>query len=118
MTNIKVTVTHEFDNDDIINLLSGMRYCWYWCKNAGDFDLISVQQRILDGETWKAEEFDDVEDKIIKKYSVNLRTLKKGLKLMAEQHPDHFSDIVNETDDSTTADVLLQLSTIGEIKYG
>lgn len=113
-----IKTTHELDNDDIINLLSGMRYAYYWCENAGDFDLVHVQQKILDGGTHTAKEFDESDGEIIGVYRVNLKTLAKGLQLMARKYPKHFSDIINDNDDADTADILLQLSTIGELKYG
>lgn len=46
------------------------------------------------------------------------RTLKKGLRLMSEKYPNYLMDIINESDDAGTADVLMQLSVIGEIVYG
>lgn len=95
-----------------------MCYSYYWCENAGDFDLINVQQKITDGGTHVAKEYDESNGEIIGRYPVNLRTLKKGLQLMAKNQPKYFADIVNDNDDAITADVLLQLSTIGEVKYG
>lgn len=38
--------------------------------------------------------------------------------LMALQYPWHFKDLLNETDDATTSDVLLQLATFKTIIYG
>lgn len=113
-----ITTKTEIDNNTIENLLSSMRCSYYWCENAGDFDLISTQQRITDGGTHIAKEFDESDGSIIAKYPVNLKTLKKALELMAERYPKYFADIINENDDAETADVLLQLATIGEVKYG
>ena len=43
--------------------------------------------------------------------------IKRGLQLMAEKYPKHFADLVSEEGDMWTGDVLLQLSTLGELKY-
>jgi len=118
METITIKTEHVLDRDDIINLLSSMRYSHYWCENAGEFDLISVQQKILDGGKHIAKEFDESDGKIIGRYPVSLATLKKGLQRMATEYPKHFADIVNDNDDADTADVLLQLSTLGELRYG
>lgn len=115
---IDVKITHTLDKNDIENLLSGMRMSHYWCENAGDFDLISTQQKITDGGTHIAKEYDESNGKIIGRYPVNLKTLKKGLERMGSEYPKHYADVVNENDDADTADVLLQLSTIGELRYG
>lgn len=49
---------------------------------------------------------------------LNLETIQKGVQLMASLHPRHFSDMVNDNDDATTGDVLLQLCLFGEVIYG
>lgn len=41
-----------------------------------------------------------------------------GLKLMAEQHPRHFADMIGENGDATTGDVLVQLAVFGELVFG
>lgn len=115
---MEITTKVVIENDTLMSLLSGMRYSNYWCENAGEFDLISVQQKITDGGTHTAKEYDESNGKIIARYPVNLKTLKKGLQLMTETHAKDFADIVNENEDANTSDVLLQLATIGEVKYG
>lgn len=115
---MKIKTEIEIDNDTISSLLSSMRYSHYWCENAGDFDLVSVQQKITDGGTHIAKEFDENDGTVIGEYPVNLKTLAKGLQLMAQSHTSYFADIVNDNDDAITADVLLQLATLGDIKYG
>lgn len=115
---IEIKTTYTLVKTDIESLLSSMRMSHYWCENAGDFDLISVQQKITDGGSHVAKEYDDSDGKIIGRYPVNLKMLKKGLERMASEYPKHYADIVNNNDDADTADVLLQLATLGEIKYG
>lgn len=118
MKPIIIKTTHELDADDLINLLSGMRMSYYWAQDAGALDLVSTQQRIMDGGTYTVKEFDESDDKVIARYPLNLKTLKKGLEKLASEYPRHWADIVNDNDDADTADAVLQLSTIGTIKYG
>jgi len=42
----------------------------------------------------------------------------KGLQLMANKYPDHFSDVITENMDAITADVWLHCALLGEMVYG
>lgn len=42
----------------------------------------------------------------------------RGLQLMAEKQPSHFSDFMEENEDAITADVFLQLVALGDVVYG
>ena len=52
------------------------------------------------------------------KHHITLADVEKGLKLMQEQYPHHFADLVEEEDDAITGDVWLQLAVFGEVIYG
>jgi hypothetical protein len=41
-----------------------------------------------------------------------------ALRLMAEKYPRKFAEVIDETGDATTGDVLIQLAAFGEIRYG
>lgn len=49
---------------------------------------------------------------------LDLSSIKRGLNLMAQDHPRHFSDILKNNEDATTADVFLQCCVFGEVVYG
>lgn len=51
-------------------------------------------------------------------HRVDRDALVRGLHIMAEKHLRHFCDLVLETDDAETADVLLQCTVFGEVIYG
>jgi hypothetical protein len=51
-------------------------------------------------------------------YHVTLPKLIAGLRHMAEEHPRHFLNFLNEDEDAETGDVFLQISTFGEVVYG
>lgn len=44
--------------------------------------------------------------------------VERGLRLMAQKHPRHWGDFLNEDSDASTGDVLIQLSLLGEVRYG
>ena len=49
---------------------------------------------------------------------LDIKACVKGLELMASKHPEHWKDFITEGDDAITADVFLQLATMGEVVYG
>jgi len=51
------------------------------------------------------------------KLTLDRDAIAKGLTLMAQRYPRHFSDFMSETDDADTGDVFLQCCLLGEIVY-
>jgi hypothetical protein len=49
---------------------------------------------------------------------LNMKTIVEGCQAMAINSPYHFKDLVNESGDAITSDVLLQYCVFGEIIYG
>lgn len=49
---------------------------------------------------------------------LDFEAIKRGLQVMANDHPTHWHDFLNENDDATTADVFLQCCIYGEIIFG
>jgi hypothetical protein len=60
----------------------------------------------------------DLEEPERKPIRLALAQLKLGLERMAKDYPTHWADFINENDDSSTADVFLQLCLFGEVIYG
>lgn len=52
------------------------------------------------------------------KHYLDLKAVRKGLRLMKEQYPHHWADLVEENDDLITGDCWLQLAVFGEWIYG
>lgn len=48
---------------------------------------------------------------------LNTETIERGLQIMADQHPTAFIDVLNETGDANTGDVLIQYACFGEIIF-
>lgn len=70
--------------------------------------------------SFKIDEMED-EDTGIKHYSINLNSVRHGIKKMfsCKDAPQYaLSAILSDDIDCTVADIILQYATIGEIKYG
>ncbi len=53
-----------------------------------------------------------------KEYRLDREALERGLRIMAEKYPRHWTNFVQENDDAETGDVYLQCCLFGEIVYG
>jgi hypothetical protein len=53
-----------------------------------------------------------------KVYRLDKTAILKGLNLMAEKSPRHFSDFMNQNYDATTGDVFIQYCIFGKVIYG
>ena len=58
------------------------------------------------------------ENELPTKYTLTLKDVRKGLRLMKKLYPEHYADLVEENDDLITGDVWLQLAVFGELIYG
>ena len=52
------------------------------------------------------------------KYTLTLKDVRKGLRLMKKNYPNHYNDLMEECEDAITGDVWLQLAVFGELIYG
>ena len=99
---VNVNIPDERLKDEFIN---GIEYgIAYWAE-VREYRPDDVKATIYDFEESKV-------------YFLALDDLKRGLQVMAEKYPKHFSDILNENSDSITADALIQCSVFGDIIYG
>lgn len=53
-----------------------------------------------------------------KTVKIDESNLRNALKLMHEKYPQHYANVLNEDDDASTGDVLLQLAIFGEVVFG
>ena len=58
------------------------------------------------------------ENELPTKYTLDLKAVRKGLRLMKKEYPNHWADLVEENDDLITGDVWLQRAVFGEVIYG
>ena len=54
---------------------------------------------------------------VIRKTRINKESISKGLKLMAQEYPQHFLDAVTENDDAITVDVFFQCIVFNDVIY-
>jgi hypothetical protein len=118
-TTIVIAVGVKVDRmrDMLIGALEGGSH--YWCSikdyvipHAGP-EMSYVDYPLHDGGAIVIVDNDDG-----KTYRVDREACVRGLRIMAEKYWDHFYDLVNETDDSNTADVFLQCAALGDVIYG
>jgi len=50
--------------------------------------------------------------------TINMNQIKDGLRIMAEDYPDHFADLVGDNADAITYDVAMQCIVLGSVIYG
>lgn len=62
--------------------------------------------------------FQDNEGDPKNRYRLDLRSIEKGLKSMANNSPEHFASFIAENEDADTGDVFLQHCLFGEVVYG
>ena len=60
----------------------------------------------------------DAEDPARKPVRLDVAAIQKGLDVMAEKFPRHFSNMMDENGDAITGDVLLQCCVFGDVIYG
>ena len=75
---------------------------WYACPDvwSGDFEV----ECEIDGEE---------EKKILRPAD-----LQEGINILAQKYPEHMADVMDETGDAGTGDVLLQCALLKDIVYG
>lgn len=95
---------------------------WCWIKNKSDVTNTdadkSFSERVLATalEGGEVSIYDTETEEFLGYFSKE--NIKKGTELMYKNQPSHFADILNENDDSVTADVWFQFVVMGELVYG
>lgn len=117
---IKVEMTIEWQQlaDTLSTAIEGGSNYWASFKGAQrsegtDWSYLSVEVIELDASTEGKPRF---------RRRVTVEDLAKGIKRMAESKHAwihrHLADFINENDDATTADVILQMTVFGDVIYG
>lgn len=128
MYEAKIQVPYEKIANAIIGAIEGGST--YWMQ---DFLMEETGAPLPEGSIWYAEpRFYQYGFKIKANYDdpdlgegnakgsrvLTMTDFEKGIQIMAEKYPRHFSDLMNETDDAITHDVLMQCIVLGELVYG
>ena len=56
--------------------------------------------------------------KSMTKTKLNIKSISKGLKIMAEKYPRHYGNFTSDNEDAETGDVFLQCCVLGTLVYG
>lgn len=118
------TVGLQTIDDQLITAFEGGSNYWYNIPNTnvaapdGFIRNEEINYEFLDkvyqGATLVVEDIEDHTEL----GELNMTTIKRGLEIMSANHENHFSDMMEETGDATTADVFFQLCVMGKIVYG
>lgn len=114
---VSFEVTQERVKDLLVNAIETAIY--YWCERV-DCDFESSfgngldMYNDLDNDAWALVVTSDDGEKT----RINKESISKGLKLMAQEYPQHFLDAVTENDDAITADVFFQCIVFNDVIYG
>jgi len=84
----------------------------------------SYVQRARAAIAYWCKSWDHTEDGVVlrchdhwEEYRIGRAALKRAVILMAERYPHHFKDILADTGDAYTGDILVQLAAFGEERY-
>jgi len=125
--NIEITTKVQVTSERISNLLctaldAGVGSSWYWIGNYTKRYPDTIPEYWHDiplyGGCIMFQTVDDFDDDIDMWYTLDEKSIKKGLNLMASKHNRHWQDFINENGDGETGDVFLQLCLFGKIVYG
>lgn len=131
----RLTQRHFLEHEGLSDLLSVATFGNYWpvikikrseyhLAEEDKYDCLEDKWAaiLINGGTlvvyddYEAEELEEGEKPT--KYTLTLKDVRKGLRLMKKNYPNHYSDLMEECEDAITGDVWLQLAVFGELIYG
>lgn len=101
----------------------------YWCHGA---DLVSSEVKPTESPWYSCPKLWEGDFAILVKYDdpdkeegnasgrkeINQDDIKRGIQMMAEKSPAHFTDLIMDDGDAITADVFFQYVVLGDVIYG
>ncbi len=109
----KIVIDDSSIKDILITAFEGGSNYWYQINNdytGHPADAVMKSEETL--------EIGDVEEDGRKLGILNREEINKGLQVMIEKYPSHFTNFINDNGDAETADVFLQCCVMGEIVFG
>jgi hypothetical protein len=116
---VQINIEDQRIKDLLCNALEGGSNYWYEIESFVNPNKITVECRHLDLPFIEgcglmiADSEGDMGTKLL-----NREAMEKGLNIMSEKYPLHFSNFMTENDDAETGDVFLQCALYGEIVFG
>ena len=128
-------LTNEIRNNLIIGAVEGGSNYWYFLDDEacaiinkykgdkkdfhGKFFYGTLTEAIITAiDAGEKIQINDIENPDEVLGWLSKENIKKGEKIMYEQYPKHFANILSENDDAETADIWFQLCTMGELVFG
>ena len=133
---LNFAVADTVDANDIVGLLCNAfdSAIGYWCA---DYEEVRPEGFDLDKISWlkKPDDWKEVRKVYLlplieggsvilndaeagEKHVLDLKAIKRGVKVMSEDYPRHWADFRTQNDDAITADVFVQCCIFGETVYG
>lgn len=122
-TMVTIKVENKRLEDLLTNALEGGSNYWYFLKSGNypkgetkeslGIEFVHIELPFKGGSLTIGDLEASMPDKIL-----DMKAIEKGLWIMAEKYPNHFSDFISENDDATTGDVFLQCCLYGEVVFG
>ena len=132
---VMLTQSHFLTHEGLSDLLSVATYGNYWPIlkiKRSEYHLAEEDKHDCLEDKWAAilinggtlVVYDDYEmgeldeNELPTKYALDLKGVRRGLRLMKKNYPDDYADLVTGQDDLNTGDIWLQLAVFGEVIYG
>jgi hypothetical protein len=114
---MKVRIDYEISDDlirgEIGNALDhGIQY---WCASVDAKEFPDGAEFLSDIPTMGGEVL--LTDHDGDTHTLNLAKIRKGIRLMSRDCPDHFHDLIHQTGDCYTSDALIQFALFGRVVY-
>ena len=90
----------------------------YWCEKFEPDDYPAPAKWGHEAVAFGADFTIWYDEEFVKSVKNGEDEIQKALQLMADEHPFHFNNFVNENEDAETGDVFFQLLCFGELVYG
>lgn len=123
---IEVTVTNKISEERVKDLLccafeGGSNYWYFIDEYEFPEDMKELEGRSPHLDVPLMEDgnviITELEDRSVKN-DLNLKTIKRGLEIMAEKYPIHYGNFIRENEDAETGDVFLQCCLYGKLIFG
>jgi len=117
---IEVEVSDQRAGDLLCSAFEGGSNYWYFIEQVSPSSAGAYyHEKPFDHNGWvkiRTLEHEEVNGQL--EWLLDRAACERGLTLMAEKYPTHWSDFISENDDATTGDVYLQCCIFGEVVYG
>jgi hypothetical protein len=117
-------ITYQMFEDWIVTALEGGSNYWYFINNLPQSESeieempFSMKFAHLIWKEKKRIDVYDLEDRKNQLGTIDLKSVKKALEMVCENHEEVFNNLMDENYDAIDADVLFQYAVMGELIFG